>query len=402
MSASALTIQEATQAALQNNPSLQRTEREIDLAEQTLKSAKGEKGVSINANSSFNVSKTEGNNHSKSLNGRISAALTLYSGNRLESQIKSAELMIETARLGFYQAQEDLIYNVAATYVDALENLATAQVNLQTEENLAEHEKNIALLYDAGAKAKVDLLRAQVETANATHDTAKSHAAYEVSLVNLAKLMSVDAITNMTLEDFSTELELIDVEYFLNLADETRYDLKADILNIENGELDIEIARAGYRPTISASADTGFNSTSDSWHPTPDVSFGVSASWNIFDSGVTKSKIKSAEIELERLKLAMHNDVNQIHSDVVAAYKNLQIALIRTRTTKQIADIAEEERYIATEKYNAGEGILLDVLDAETALATAKKNLVSANYDVIRYRLELAHACGNTLLVIRE
>ena len=98
----------------------------------------------------------------------------------------------------------------------------------------------------------------------------------------------------------------------------------------------------------------------------------------------------------------MHNDVNQIHADVVAAYKNLQIALIRTRTTKQIADIAEEERYIATEKYNAGEGILLDVLDAETALATAKKNLVSANYDVIRYRLELAHACGNTLLVIRE
>ena len=401
MSASALSLREAAQTALENNPSLQRTQREIEVAEEYLKVARGNKGVSVSASSSYNASKTESTLHSRSLSARVTASLTLYSGNKLETQIKSAEIDIETARLEFLKAKDDLVYQVAIAYVDALENLATTRVNLQTEENLAAHEQNIALLYDAGSKAKIDLLRAQVETANAEQDTSKSHAAYEVSLVNLATLMSVNDISDMTLDEISTALEMVDLEDFLTRADENRDDLRADALRIEQGELNIEIARANKRPTVSAQVGTGINSAYDSWHPTPDISAGVSASWNIFDSGITRAQIQSAEIELGRLRLAMESDIDSVHKDVVTAYKNLQIAIMRLRTTQKAVDLAEEERYIATEKYNAGEGILLDILDAETALATARKNLVSATYDVARYRIELAHAMGDTLFVIR-
>ena len=101
------------------------------------------------------------------------------------------------------------------------------------------------------------------------------------------------------------------------------------------------------------------------------------------------------------MRLALKNDIDSAHKDVVTAYKNLRIAVMRLRTTQKAVELAEEERYIATEKYNAGEGILLDILDAETALSTARKNLVSATYDVARYRLDLAHAVGNTLSVIK-
>ena len=396
-----MSLREAVDIALKNNPSLQRTERAIEVSEANLRATRGGKGVSISASSGLNFSKTEGNNDSRTLNGQISARLTLYSGNKLESQIKSAELDIETARLDFSKAQDDLIYNVATAYINALENLATAKVNLQTEENLAEHEVNIAQLYDAGSKAKIDLLRAQVETSNAGQDTAKSYADYEVSLVKLATLMSVDSISDMTLEEISTALELIDLEDFLTLADENRDDLKADALNIEKGELNVEIARADKRPSVSASASTSFNATHDSWHPTPSGSLGVNAEWTIFDSGIIRNRIKAAEIEVERLRLLMENDANSVREDVISAYKNLKIALTRLRTTQHAVELAEEERYIETEKYRVGEGILLDVMDAEKNLATAKKNHVSAMYDVARYRIELAHAIGDTFSVIQ-
>ena len=401
MSASALSLREAAQTALENNPSVQRTQREIEIAEKSLAVARGNKGVSVDASSSFSAAKTEGNLHSNSLSARISASLTLYSGNRLESQIKSAELDIEAAKLAFYKAQDDLIYQVAIAYVDALENLATTKVNLQTEENLAEHERNIALLYDAGSKAKIDLLRAQVETSNAEQDTSKSYANYEVSLINLVTLMSVDKISDIELEEISTELELVEAEEFLTRAYENRDDLKADELMIDKGEVNVEIARSNKRPTVTASAGTGINAAYDSWHPTPDASVGINASWDIWDSGVTAAQIKSAETEVERLRLQLENDIDSVRQDVLSAYKNLKISIMRLRTTQKAVELAEEERFIATEKYNAGEGILLDILDAETALATARKNLVSATYDVARYRLELAHAFGDTLSVIR-
>lgn len=397
-----MSLREAIQTALENNPNLQRTERAIKVAEESLKVAKGNKNFSVDASSSASASKTEGTSSSKGISARISGSLPIYSGNRLESQIKSAEIEIDVAKLNFSQAREDLIHDVAIAYVDALENLAESKVYLETEENLAEHEKNISALYDAGSKAKIDLLRAQVETSNAEQNTARSRAAYEVNLTNLATLMSMQTISNLTVEEFQTFLELGDVENYLTQADENRDDLKADELKIDKGEVDIEIAKAGGRPTISASIGTGLNASSSEWHITPDISAGISASWNIFDSGITDAQIKSAEVELERLRLVMQNDINSAHEEVITAYKNLKIALMRIRTTQRAVALAEEERFIATEKYRVGEGILLDVLDAEVSLTEAKRNHVSAYHDIMRYRINLAHAVGDTLSVIEK
>ena len=187
--------------------------------------------------------------------------------------------------------------------------------------------------------------------------------------------------------------------------EENRCDLKSDALRIEQGELNVISAKSGWLPSITASVGTDLNANSTSskrWHPTPDASAGVSASWNIFDSGVTRAEVDSAKVEVERLKLAMDSDVDSVNESVVTAHKNLRIALLRLTTTQRSVELAEEERYIATERYNAGEGILLDILDAELALSTAKKNNVSARYDVIRYSFDLAHATGDTLNALRN
>lgn len=398
-------MQEAVQTALTNNPNLQRTEQSIRVAEESLKSARGKKGVSVSASSSVNANKTEGVDVSERASAGLTASVPLYSGNRLETAIKYAELGIEVSKLDFTQAQDDLIYQVATAYVNALENLATSKVDLETEQNLSEHEKMIAAQYDAGAKAKIDLLRAQVETSNALQDAARSQASYEVALTNLAALMSTDSIANLSVEDFETHLELGDVEKYLAAAEENRNDLKSDALKIEQGELNVTSAKSGWLPSVNANIGTDFNANNSKpnrWHITPDASAGISASWNIFDSGVTRAEVESAKVELERLKLAMDADLDSVREDVVTAHKNLRIALLRLTTTQRAVELAEEERFIATERYNAGEGILLDILDAEVALSTAKKNNVSARYDVARYSFDLAHAIGDTLKAIRN
>lgn len=400
--AQALPLQDAVQTALANNPNLQRTEQSIRTAEESLKSARGRKGVTVSASGSVNASKTEGVDDSERASTGISASLPLYSGGRLEAAIKSAELGIEVSKLDFAQSQDDLIYQVATAYVNALENLATSKVDYETEQNLSAHERMIGEQFAAGAKAKIDLLRAQVETSNALQNAARSHAAYEVALVNLAALMSTDSIANLTVEDFETNLAVEDVEKYLAEADENRRDLKADVLRIEQGELDVESAKSGWLPNVNANVGTDFSAASRRWHITPDASAGISASWSIFDSGVTRAAVEAAKVEVERLKLAMDADLDDIHEDVVTAHKNLKIALLRLTTTQKAVELAEEERYIATERYNAGEGILLDILDAEVALSTAKKNNVSARYDVARYSFDLAHAVGNTLKALGE
>lgn len=400
--AQALPVREAVQTALTNNPNLQRTEQSIRVAEESLKSARGQKTFSINASGGLNAAKTEFQEHSERASTSLSLTLPLYSGERLESAIKSAQLGIDVAKFDFSQAQDDLIYQVVTAYVNALENLATSQVDMETEKNLSEHERMIAAQYDAGAKAKIDLLRAQVATSNALQDAARSHAAYEVSLTNLAALLSADSIATLTVEEFDTHVELGEVEQYLTEAEENRNDLKSAALKIEQGELSVTSAKSGWFPNLNANVGTNLNAAAHEWHWTPDATIGLTATWNIFDGGVTRAQVDSAKVEVERLKLAFNADLDSVHEAVVTAHKNLKIALLRLSTTQRAVELAEEERYIATERYNVGEGILLDVLDAELALSTAKKNNVSARYDVMRYSFDLAHATGDTLKVLQK
>ena len=127
-SASAMSLKEAADTAVENNPSLQRTKRDIDAARQDVKIARGQKGLSISISGSADASKSEGAEDTESLSSRITGSLPLYSGRRLESAIRSAELGVDIAQFNFEQSTDDLIYQVVSAYVDALENKATAAV----------------------------------------------------------------------------------------------------------------------------------------------------------------------------------------------------------------------------------------------------------------------------------
>lgn len=400
--ASAMSLTDAANTALENNPSLQNTKQSIEIAEKSLQIARGGKGLSVKATGGANASKVKDTPDSKTVSAKLTGSIPIYSGKKIESQIESAKIGVDISKLEYVQAQEDLIHKVAKAYIDALENYENTQVYLQTEENMADHEKNISAMFNAGSKAKIDLLRAQVETSNAQQDTAKSNAAYEVSLTNLATLMAIDSSEDLTVNHVSTTLDLGDLEYYLEQADENRADLRAAALKVDQGEYALEIAKSGKRPTLAAEAGIGVGANNNAdWNAKPEASAGISASWNLFDSGIVKAEIAKAKNELEQLNLQKQDQTNSVHEEVMTAYKNLDIALKRLRTTKKAVELAEEERSISVEKYRAGEGILLDILDSEVSLATAKKNHVSATYDVLRYKFDLTHAIGDTLSAIQ-
>ena len=395
----ALTLEEAADIALRQNPSLKQSQSAVDTAVESLNVAKGRKGFTLTLTGSADSNKSEGIDISESANTRLGASVPIYSGGQLEANIKAADLYLQVAKLNYLQATDDLIYKVAVAYVDALEANATHAVDIESLENYASHEQLISDLFNAGSKAKIDLLRAQVETSDAHQKAVLSQANYEVSLTNLANLLSVPQISNLTLVDIAdttTGISLADLENYISTAEQHRANLQADYLQIERGEQLLKSAKAAWLPSLSASASTGINAQSDSWNPTSSATAGLSASWNIFDSHVTRAEVESSKIEIQRLELALKDDIDSVHSEVVTAYKNLSSAIFRLRTTQNAVELAVEERYIASERYRAGEGILLDILDAEVALSTAKKNHVSAKYDVLRYKFALNHALGNT------
>ena len=123
-------------------------------------------------------------------------------------------------------------------------------------------------------------------------------------------------------------------------------------------------------------------------------SAGLSAQWNLFDSGVTKAQVDAAETERDIAKLNMEKDEEAVDLELREAYYNMREAEKRLSSTADAVHQAEEDYYIASEKYRAGEGIMLDIIDAEDALFTAQLNQISAQYDYVRCKAEVETAMG--------
>jgi outer membrane protein TolC len=181
----------------------------------------------------------------------------------------------------------------------------------------------------------------------------------------------------------------------LDYAYRNRKDLLVDKNKLEQQEQAIKEAKAGYLPTLNLSV--GLNS-SQKFHPSSEKSHGATASvglsWSIFDSGVTRAQVKTAETSRDVAKLNYLKDKEAIDMAVRQAYYNMREAEKRFNSTQDAVHQAEEDAFIAREKYRAGEGLMLDIIDAQEALSTARLNYISAQYDYARYKATVENAMG--------
>ena len=127
------------------------------------------------------------------------------------------------------------------------------------------------------------------------------------------------------------------------------------------------------------------------------MSASVGVSWNIFDGGITRGAIEEAEAERDIALLNVKKEEESIDLNLRKAYLNMREAEQRFTSTGDAVRQAREDYHIANDRYRAGEGILLDIIDAQTALATAETNAISARYDYARYRAQVENLMGTEL-----
>jgi len=395
-SAAELSLDQAVKLALEQNIELRITEKGIDTAKADLKSARGANSFNVNANAGINTNKTQDSARTDSASEKISVTLPIYNGGKTRANIRSGKIGVDAAELQTARKREDVRLSVIKKYYDVLEAKKKVSINRESVDKYRAHLTNVQNLYRAGSKAKLDVLRSSVELADAKQNLIKSENNYEVELLNLRKLLRLDAKEPLVLTDdfnytpFFPRMENC-VEYALN----NRKDLLIDEYTVQQKELAVKSAKAGFLPSLNLSASGGLSQ--DLYPNNKDsrsVGAGLSASWNIFDSGVTRAAVDKAKTALEVAKLNMENDQESVNISVRQAYYNMREAEKRLISTQTAVGEAKEDYFIANEKYRAGQGILLDVIDAQVALSTAELNNNSAQYDYARYKATVENEMG--------
>ncbi|MGP1367371.1 MAG: TolC family protein [Schwartzia sp. (in: firmicutes)] len=397
--AAALSIEDAVSFALQENTALHIKEKGEDTARAELKAARGKNSFSLSASGGFTESRPDSGAHTRTGTASLSASLPLYTGGANEAQIKSGELGLDAARLATERERENLRYNVVKAYYDVLEAQRTVGISQETVDKYQAHLQNVELLYQAGSKARLDVLRSSVELANARQALIKAQNDCEVRFLTLKNLLRLPAEEPLTLtEDFSYRPFYSTMEACVAYAVRNRKDILMDRYTLRQKELALDVACAGYLPQVnlsaSAEADRDFQPRSSESHH---YSAGVRVSWTVFDGGVTAAAVDKAKTALAVAALTLQQDMDDADQAVRQAYYGMREAEKRLSSTQAAVGEAREDYAITMEKYRVGQGILLDVIDAQIALSTAEMNFASAQYDYARNRAKVENAAGLSL-----
>jgi TolC family type I secretion outer membrane protein len=391
-----LSIQDSLDYALKNNPSIQIANEDKKKSEFSVWESKAGKMPTVSLNSGYTYSGSLQDSSTKDgFNNSLRMNWSLYSGGRTEAKIAQAELGVQTADLNVAKSKQQLALDTTTNYYSVLEAKNMRDVNQDTVNNLKAHLNIVQAKYQEGVSAKSEVLRAEVEVANAEQNLIKAQNQYDLAVASLLTTMNMDAGTEIQLKgELAYKADSRTLEEAIALAKQNRPEIAQAQINIDSAQKGMEIAESSNRPTVSLSAST---SGSD-FLPTNDNSWsvGASASWNVFDGGVTKSQINQAGTSVAKAKLQAEQTADSIEQEVRQSYLSMKEAEKRLSTTEVTVNKAQEDLYIAQETYKAGVNTNLDVFDAQLAFTQAKTNHVQALYDYNVNKAKLYKAMGVT------
>lgn len=327
----------------------------------------------------------------------LGASQFLFDFGRHQGFVKEREFESDAARADSKFIDLGLIYEVTQRY---FAYLADHQKLIVYEKAVAQREEQ---LHDADVKAKaglvpqVDVYTAQAELARAKVQRLDAQNNQETGKAALDNSMGFGASApDYKLADVLTYHPITgDVAQYYAAALKLRPDLSEIEKQARAEGAKITQYRSDFFPTVRAVA--GYATVGTSTPATNNYDAGVMISWPIFNGFETEHQIAEARFHREALRHQMQALEQRIYFEVKSAFLNWQASLERIRRTELTVAASRARLELATKRYDAGLGNIIEQTDAERFYIEDDAAYIDALYDYAITRAALDTATAQSL-----
>jgi outer membrane protein len=314
----------------------------------------------------------------------------LYSGGGVSSALDAAHYVRSAALLDLQSVVNGVLLDVRTRYADVLLNRARIEVQ---EQNVALLEEQLATTrnrFEAGGVSQFEVLRSEVEVANAKPALIRARNAFRNAIEDLRAALGYQSDLPSDLKKipgFAGELVFTPVSYDLESALDAARAKRPELQRLEQiakaRESGLVNARSGYRPELyltggylgrKSSLSNSFGDSLDGW------TVGLEGNWAIFDGNRTRGKVIQARSQLNQARLGLSSATLAIEVEVRHALSALQEAAELAGAAGKVVEQAEEALRLSDVRYQNGAATQLDVLQTRVALTAARLNRLEANY----------------------
>lgn len=401
------TLKECINYALENNISLQKTQIKKASANEDYLQSKAALLPSLSASSNQNVSYTpwvtsgiSGEGFTKSsvdkvyYNGSYSVMgnYVIWNGNKNRNQVKLNKLTYEAAALDSATQAQNLQEQIATLYIQICYSTEAIKVNQESYKSSLENENRGKEFVKIGKMSQADLAQLTAQRAQDEYNivAAESNVKnYKRQLKELLQITNDEAfdivIPSTTDSQALASIPALNSVYASAL--DNRPEIKSYQNMIDQSNLNIDIAKAGKMPTISANAGVSTSSTSmnkTGWGTQIKQNFnlggGISISIPIYDNRATKTAINKANLQKQSSMLDLKNEQTKLYSTIENYWLQANTNQSQFKAAKVSTESAKTSFELLNEQFKLGLKNIVELRTGKDNLLNAQQNELQAKY----------------------
>jgi outer membrane protein TolC len=293
-------------------------------------------------------------------------------------------------------AGEQVATATALAYLESIRAgsaLSAAQQNVtlaQTLLKLAQDQR------DAGIATGVDVTRAESRLAQEQVRLSRADTDSEQGLLQLQRIIGLPLGSRLTLTDplHFVPPTLPAIETAIAQAEDIRPEVRVAQAQVTEAVYQARAARAEQLPSLEFLGDYGVSGITPTNSDLPTRRAAIQLNVPIFNGGLTRGRMEVAGSREKTAQLQLASVRGQVEEDVRLAFTNLRTTAETVRAADLAVTLAERELEMARDRFRAGVGDSIELITAQSALANARLDQVTALAVYNGARLNLAAAMG--------
>lgn len=412
-SARKLSLREAIEIALRNQPSLASAQAQASAAEQQHKQAKAAYlptlTLGLTTNDAYRSNPANALQGSSGGSGNFGTSLSTVTSTRQADLVLSYKLLdsgqrvateqstrasSRAATLGAEDQRQATIANAATGYYEVLRQNALVRVREASVQRAQSTLDLTEAQVTQGTQAKKDVYQAQADLATAKVNllTAQNNLAVAKAQLRQALGLTDDQDLEPIDEQAATPAEERSLDTLLKEAYATRPDVLQAEQNVVRETANTRLAKANNGLTVSL--DTNLSAVFLQ-NENNSRAIALTASLPLFNGGANQAAIRQAEETRRSTEAQLATARLAARVDVETAYRTLQTARAAVPAALAAQEAAQVNFDAASQSRKEGIGTVVDVITAQSQLVEAQTNYVQALYTLRNAEVALQRAIGH-------
>jgi outer membrane protein len=401
-----LTLQQAHDTALRNNPRITVADLRVLVARQTTRQARS--GFFPNVSASVVAVGTAGDNtrlaaigslnnpgiYNRNAEGVIISQLITDFG-RTANLTGSARFRALAEENNAQATREQILLSVDAAFYGAQEAQSVLRVAEQTVATRQLFLDQVSALASNKLRSELDVSFARVNLDEGKLLASKSQSDLQAGFARLSSLLGQREPLAYRLAEEPMPAEVSTNSYqFVEEALRAR----PDLLRLRNErEAAVRFSRAEKAlryPAISAIASAGVIPIGDSQLADDYAAAGLTLSLPLFAGGLYSARQQEAELRAQAAAQTLRDEENNVIRDVRIAWLNAQNAFERLRITAQLLQTASRSFDLAEARYKNGASSIVELNQAQLNKISAEIAYADTKYEYLLQRSALNYQTG--------